>query len=158
MSRKALFLSGAVALVFAITAATTAIAQTEVSGGGLAFFIPHGMTEAEADGGSIARWASRGFVTSDDPDNPLNMVNFDCTGMNSTAADGTVTASGMCNGVDGDNDAYSLWWTGDGVGGDWGFFSGTGKFANAEGGGTHQQIHTWGDGKYVVRWEGTWTQ
>ncbi len=156
MTKLLSLVGAAVAVSFMI--ATTAEAQTQVSGGGLAMYVPHGSTVSEnADGGTTARWAVRGFVTADDKDDPLYMINFDCTGLTVTGTDGSVAASGLCNGIDDDDDTYSLWWRGGAEGGEWEYFAGTGKFDGMVGGGTYSNVHTWGDGKYIVRYDGTWT-
>lgn len=158
--RRQLCAGLAVACVLALTVVSEAQAQRRVSGGGYALFVPHGAVSMEMpDGSTIERSASQGHTVADDPNNPLQLVSFDCNGLYITPAGGSAPtwASGHCDGVDRDGHAYTLWWRGDANGGEWGFIAGTGKFADVKGGGTYTPAAAWPDGKTVTRWEGNWT-
>lgn len=126
------------------------------TGSGYAVYVPHGQMVQEFSGGNtVLRFSQQGFSLADDPNDPLNMVSFDCAGVTAMSASGQ-TSHGHCDGVDTDGDTYSLWWRGDDTGGDWGFIAGTGKFSGINGGGTYQPVAEWPDGKNVVRWTSEW--
>lgn len=135
--------------------ADTAAAQ-EYEATGSVTYVPYRTYDASElpNGSSINHTFVRGIVLNDDPSNPINDTSQDCHGTAVTAADGTMTASGYCHGIDRDGDIYWIAW-GDGK---WHFTHGTGKYANIEGGGTSTASPPHPDGRYTVRWEGSWTQ
>ncbi len=144
---------GVLALMLAVP--LEAYAQT-TSGSGYAVYVPHGEIVQEFSGGSVvARFSQQGFSLADDPNDPLHMVSFDCSGVTAMTASGQAS-HGHCDGVNTDGDTYSLWWRGDETGGDWGFIAGTGKYSGINGGGTYRPVAEWPDGKSAVRWTSEW--
>ncbi len=144
-----------VTFVLALAVPFKASAQTK-TGSGYAVYVPHGeMVQEFSSGSTVVRFSQQGFSLADEPDDPLNMVSFDCAGVTAMTSAGQ-TSHGHCDGVTTDGDTYSLWWRGDDTGGDWGFIAGTGKYSGINGGGTYQPVAEWPDGKNVVRWTSEW--
>ncbi len=142
--------------VLALAVPPDASAQVR-TGSGYAVYVPHGQTVQEFSGGtSVVRFFQQGFSLADDPDDPLHMVSFDCSGITAASSAGQMS-HGHCDGINTDSDTYSLWWRGDETGGDWGFIAGTGKYAGINGGGTYQPIAEWPDGRSAVRWTSEWS-
>ena len=148
--------AAAVFLAFGITAG--AQAGQKVTGSGQGFYVPKSAaTYKLADGRSVQQAADGGYLTSAQPDNPLNMNSQDCDGTNVVSTDGkTGTGSGYCVNFDKDGDAAWMWWRGDLDGGTWGWIEGTGKFKGVDGGGTWKTKQRAPDGKFINTWEGTW--
>lgn len=129
-----------------------------MTGSGHAFRVPKASeTYKLADGRSVQRESDVGYLTTAQPDNPLNMNTQDCSGTTVVSTDGkTASGSGYCVSFDADGDTAWMWWRGDLDGGTWGFTDGTGKFKGVEGGGTWKTKQRSPDGKFIDTWEGTW--
>ena len=142
-------------LVLALAIPPSASAQGN-TGAGYAVYVPHGETVQGFDGGkTVVRNSQQGFSLADDPQDPLHMISFDCTGITAMSASGQMS-HGHCDGVSLEGDTYSLWWRGDETGGDWGFIAGTGKYSGINGGGTYRPVASWPDGRSAVRWTSEW--
>ncbi|KPK62595.1 MAG: hypothetical protein AMS21_07385 [Gemmatimonas sp. SG8_38_2] len=154
--RRSIALTVATAL-FCLGAAAEAQAQS-MSGGGLALYVPQAAESYQLpDGRTVQPLNLVGFVTANDPENPLHMMNQNCAGTTIVAPEGeTMDGHGHCVGIDSEGDVAWLWWSSAEVGNTWGFLGGTGKFEGIEGGGTTAPGPIWPDGKYIITWEGTW--
>ena len=99
-----------------------------------------------------------GFITADDPSNPLRLASMTCAGTAVTTKDGKpIRSAGTCDSVDAQGDVAFYWWRADEKnGGRWGFLGGTGKWTNVEGGGTYEPTFKWKDGREGNNWKGTW--
>ena len=122
-------------------------------GSGMDYFMTVESESVEIGGNSVVRSKSTGFVTGDAP---FNMINQTCFGTQVTAADGTVSLNGHCDGYDADGDIYGNSYSGDATGGTWKFTGGTGKFAGIKGGGSWKAGHAFADGKWTAAWQGSW--
>ena len=158
MQRKRRFSIIAAAVFLLLAPASGARAGQEVTGGGLAFRVPKASkTYKLADGRSVQQTTDAGYLTTTQPDNPLNMNTQNCSGTMIVGTDGkTGSGGGYCVSFDADGDTAWMWWRGDLNGGTWGFTEGTGKFKGVEGSGTWKTKQRWADGKFVDTWEGTW--
>jgi hypothetical protein len=156
MSIKKIF-AGAIVLGLCGLAAPALLAQ-EVKASGTNMFIPKVLeTFTLADGTTANRMKDMGFMTADDPANPLRQASMVCMGTVINAKDGTqIRGSGYCDSVDADGDVAFYWWRGGAKGGNWGFMGGTGKWTNVEGGGTYEPTYLWKDGRAANSWKGSW--
>jgi len=135
------------------------VSAQEVKGSGMNMFAPKVVeTFSLPDGTTANRMSFSGFITADDPSNPLRLASMTCTGTSVTTKDGKpVRSAGTCDSVDAQGDVAFYWWRADERnGGRWGFLGGTGKWANVEGGGTYEPTHQWKDGRQGNSWKGTW--
>ncbi len=148
-----------VALAMLVVGASISSAQ-EVKASGMNMFVPTVNESFElADGTTANRMGFNGFMTTDDPTNPLRLASMTCSGIAVVRNDGTeVRSAGTCDSVDPDGDVAFYWWRHDEAsGGHWGLLGGTGKWVNVEGGGTYEPAHQWVDGRTANTWKGTWT-
>lgn len=156
MSKRTIALS--VFIVGFVLIAASASAQ-EVKGSGSNMFVPKIVeTFTLADGTNVNRMKWEGFISADDPANPLRLASMTCSGSAVVAKDGTpIRSAGTCDSVDGQGDVAFYWWRSDAKnGGRWGFMGGTGKWATIEGGGTYEPTPGWKDGRQGNNWKGTW--
>ncbi len=150
----------AACIVLAVLAvgAPTSSAQ-EIKGSGVNVFVPK-INESFmlADGTTANRMTFTGFIRADDPANPLGLSSMSCAGTAIMRKDQTeVRSAGSCDSVDKDGDVALYWWRHDEKsGGHWGFLGGTGKWTNAEGGGTYEPAYQWKDGRTGNTWQGSW--
>jgi len=111
-----------------------------------------------ADGGMLILSVVTGVVISDDKESPLHHLTSDCMFNTAVGPDGAVESSvGFCTQRDADGDMYGAWGHADAEGGEWRMIPGSGKFANASGGGTYYTQSQWDDGRSIIRWTGEWT-
>jgi hypothetical protein len=157
MSKKTVVTVGVVLAVLAV-GASTASAQ-EITASGVNMFVPK-VNESFmlADGTTANRMTLTGFISADDPANPLRLASMSCSGTAIVRKDQTEARSaGTCDSVDRDGDVAFYWWRHDEKnGGHWGFLGGTGKWANVEGGGTYEPAYQWKDGRTGDNWKGSW--
>ena len=132
-------------------------AAGEVSGGGEAAYVTLSEERVELLGGNTLRnYRSAGFVTAK-PGNPFHDTEQNCSGTDLIGADDEIVRSaGYCEGSDVEGDVWWIWWRGDAEGGVWGLLDGSGKFAGLTGGGSMRTLKRWPNGKYTIRWEGSW--
>jgi hypothetical protein len=157
MSKKNLIRLGIVCVGLALAAAP--LSAQEVKASGTNMFVPKVVeTFTLADGTIASRMYFPGFITADDPSNPLRLASLTCAGTSITAKDGKpIRGAGTCDSVDAQGDVAFYWWrTDEKNGGRWGFLGGTGKWANVEGGGTYEPGFQWKDGRVGNNWKGTW--
>ena len=142
-------------LFFALAAC--GVART-ITGQGEGYYVRTVVEQVDlADGSSIQRILSEGFLVAADPSNPFHQNAQDCIGTGVFAADGSIISqAGYCHGTDEDGDMCWLWFSGDQDAGRWGFLSGTGKYEGASGGGTFTAGVVTPDGKAHNSWEGSW--
>lgn len=128
-------------------------------GKGQSLYAPTVLSTVElANGTTISRVSSSGFVISRDEDSPFHMVNQECTGTYVVAAgESEPEAYGYCEGLDRDGDMYFLSWYNSADSNTWQLLGGTGKFDGISGGGTTSSAFTWADGKFVINWDASWT-
>ncbi len=106
---------------------------------------------------NLLRTQSRSVLMADDPELPFHLSNQDCAGTYLLDANGQVdTGRGYCDVIDGDSDIWWLSWTTKGDDGTWEVMGGTGKYDGMTGSGTSKVLSQAADGRFVVRWEGTW--
>jgi hypothetical protein len=148
----------AAAAVFVLAGLSVAEAGPKVSGSGYGLYIRKSRDSNKlSDDRRIDQETNTGYLTTAQPDNPLNMNTQTCTGTTVTSADGkTGTGSGYCASVDADGDVTWMWFRGDLNAGTWGFLDGTGKFKGIEGGGTWKTKQRSADGRLINTWEGSW--
>ncbi len=146
-----------VALLGLILIASGLSAQ-EVKGSGSNMFVPKvEETFTLADGTTVNRMEFNGFITADDPSNPLRLASMVCKGTAVVAKDGKpIRSGGSCDSVDNDGDVAFFWWRSEGTAGRWGFLGGTGKWVTVEGGGTYEPSAAWKDGRQANKWKGSW--
>ena len=157
MSKKKLAAVGVVLVGLALFA--PALSAQEVKASGTNMFVPKVVESFSLADGSIAnRVYFPGFITADDPTNPLRLASMTCSGTSITTKDGKpIRSAGTCDSVDSQGDVAFYWWRADEKnGGRWGFMGGTGKWANVEGGGTYEPTFQWKDGRQGNSWKGTW--
>jgi hypothetical protein len=146
--------------VLAVLALGVSIASAqEVKASGVNMFVPK-VNESFmlADGTTANRMTFTGFISADDPANPLHLASMTCSGTAIVRKDGTeVRSAGTCDSVDKDGDVAFYWWRHDEKnGGHWGFLGGTGKWTSVEGGGTYEPAYQWKDGRTGDTWKGSW--
>jgi hypothetical protein len=157
MSKRKVATVGIVLVGLALVA--PALSAQEVKASGSNMFVPKIVeTFTLTDGTTVNRMTFSGFMTADDPANPLRQASMTCTGTAVVAKDGTpVRSAGTCDSVDAQGDVAFYWWRADSKnGGRWGFLGGTGKWATIEGGGTYEPTPGWKDGRQGNNWKGTW--
>jgi len=156
MNRVVLILAAAVSGMLFVTAEAQA---QEMSAEGYAAYMQTGVTTtALEEGRTRVDQTLDGYVMTDDPANPFHLMAQDCAGTNLVDADGTlVRGSGYCAARDTDGDMYWIWYWNSPSGSEWGLMGGTGKFEGIAGGGTSEAVAADPDGRFVVRWEGSWT-
>ena len=102
---------------------------------------------------------------ANDPASPLNNNKARCTSVMVIGKDGkTVSFSGSCFSMDAAGNGESFWWrqteaataTCPAICGQFGFYSGYGKFANITGGGTWKAAANFADGTGMGTWEGSY--
>lgn len=147
-----------ISLLAPFALATPAIGQ-QIATSGIGAYIPQGEVVTELpDGRSQVSVRMGGYLKTDDPEDPNDLVSQDCAATNIVGADGTLQVSGgHCAAQDPDGDMYwiSFWNTLEG--GEWSMVGGTGKFEGVTGGGTSTTLAAGGDGRSLIRWEGTIT-
>lgn len=157
MSKIKLATVGVVLAVLSLVAPV--LSAQEIKGTGDNMFVPEVVeTFTLTDGTTVNRMSFKGFMTADDPSNPLRRASMACTGTAVVAKDGKpIRSAGTCDSVDGDGDVAFYWWRADEKnGGRWGFLGGTGKWITVEGGGTYEPTPPWKDGRQGNNWKGTW--
>ena len=88
-----------------------------------------------SNGARGVRFHEKGVIIAADQESPFNLNSHDCDGVIVVAADGKgEEGSGFCAAVDKGGDRWSMWWTDKSGAGEWGVFSGSGKFAGMTGG------------------------
>ncbi|HEX2798664.1 MAG TPA: hypothetical protein VHQ44_03235 [Thermoanaerobaculia bacterium] len=135
------------------------LSAQDVKASGTNMFVPKVVeTFSLADGSTVSRMFFPGFITADDPSNPLRLASMTCSGTAIATKDGKpIRSAGSCDSVDKQGDVAFYWWRADDKnGGRWGFMGGTGKWANVEGGGTYEPTYEWKDGRQGNNWKGTW--
>jgi len=143
-----------------LSAGVPPVSAQQTSGGGHVLLVPSPPTStAMPDGRTVMYVHVDGFVTADEASNPFGPATQSCSGT-VVAAPGGASAEGhgYCDGVDTDGDVWWIWWSETPAGGRWGIIAGTGKFQGMKGGGTTNRIAEWPDGRYMVRWEGSWSR
>ena len=136
--------------------ATESTAQELTAGGYATYMQTDATTTALADGRTRVDAQLDGYVLTDDPSTPIHLVAQDCASTNLVAADGSIERSaGYCAGRDADGDLFWIWFWNGGNGGEWGIINGTGKFEGMTGGGTSEPRAGDPDGRFAIRWEGT---
>jgi len=138
---------------------TTGAQAQEMSADGYAAYMQTGATTtALGEGRTRVDQTLDGYVMTDDSSNPFHLMAQDCAGTNLVAADGSLErGSGYCAARDADGDMYWIWYWNSPSGSEWGIMGGTGKFEGITGGGTSEAVAADPDGRFVVRWEGSWT-
>lgn len=134
------------------------LSAQEIKGTGDNMFVPEVVeTFTLTDGTTVNRMSFKGFMTADDPSNPLRRASMACTGTAVVAKDGKpIRSAGTCDSVDADGDVAFYWWRADGNAGRWGFMGGTGKWTTVEGGGTYEPSTQYKDGRQTNKWKGSW--
>jgi len=135
------------------------LSAQDVKASGTNMFVPKVVESFSlADGSKASRVFFSGFITADDPANPLRLSSMTCSGTTIDAKDGKpVRSAGTCDSVDAQGDVAFYWWRADEKnGGRWGFLGGTGKWSNVEGGGTYDPAFQWKDGRQGNTWKGSW--
>lgn len=150
MKRRIVLMS--VVAMMVLVSASSAVA--EGSGSGTAtYMIVYDDTTTMSDGSALRRTHQKGIVLADGEGVPFANSIQDCLGVNILDVDGNVTQqAGYCDGVDPDGDVWVIWFRDN----DWGFFSGTGKYDEIEGGGTTTPVLLTPDGRLTITWEGSW--
>jgi hypothetical protein len=150
--------TGAAAVLLLLAPVPGAQAAQKVSGSGYGFYVRKSRdTYKLADERKVDQESNTGYLTTAQPDNPLNMNTQNCSGTTIADSDGkTGSGSGYCINFDADGDAAWMWFRGDLNAGTWGFIDGTGKFKGIDGGGTWKTKQRSPDGKFINTWEGTW--
>ena len=128
----------------------------------LALGVVGSVSAQQMSGGGYVALVPKPAVTSETPDGRvLQMVGVDGIVFGDEvvmAADGSdLMAKGYCDGVDLEGDVWWISWEETAAGGSWNLLGGTGKFEGVSGGGQTSRVAEWPDGRYVVRWDGTWT-
>jgi hypothetical protein len=131
----------------------------QMSGGGFVALVPKPAETTETPDGRVLQMVRvDGIVFGDEENNPFGMATQSCAGTVVLSTDGSdVMAKGYCDGVDLDGDVWWITWEETLDGGSWNLLGGTGKFEGVSGGGQTSRVAEWPDGRYVVRWDGTWT-
>ena len=108
-----------------------------------------------SDGGMYLTGGSKVYVSTEDPTYPITGRSMDCRWSCKIAASGSeglcVT---LCAGVDKDGDLFNFHAQGFGAG-KYEVTPGTGKYANATGGGTFESVSTDDPSLAYTRWRGT---
>lgn len=139
-----------------LVSATSLQAQVMPAEGYATYIQTDATTTALADGRSRVDATIDGYVLTDDPSHPVHLAAQDCASTNLVAADGTIERSaGYCASRDADGDMFWIWFWNGGDGGEWGIINGTGKFEGMTGGGTSVPQAGDPDGRFAIRWEGT---
>jgi hypothetical protein len=156
MSEKRSWVAG---VLFACVAVLASPAQAaDVTASGRNMFVNKVLESFKLPDGTVAsRVLSSGFITADDPRNPLALAAMTCMGTSVTRGETMVRGAGTCDSLDADGDVAFFWWRSDDKGGGhWGFLEGTGKWSGVEGGGTYAPGPAWKDGRNSNVWKGTW--
>ncbi len=107
------------------------------------------------DGGTYLTGGSKVHVSTEDATYPISGCSMDCRWTCKIAASGSEGACvTLCAGVDKDGDLFSFRALAFGAG-KFEFGPGTGKYANASGGGTFESVPTDDPALAYVRWRGT---
>ena len=146
--------SAAAIVLLSSTLGTSVSAQSmEVSGTVAMVQVWNERTELP-DGRTIQRSHSKGLLRTDDSNSPWDLSTQDCRATTTLAADGNLTAEvNFCDVVDADGD---MWWLTGEIGGTWEIHGGTGKYEGIEGGGAVQPEALHPDGRYSVRFQGSY--
>lgn len=158
MSKRSFAALGIVCVGLSLVAAPLSAQEVKATGSNM-FGVPKVVeTFTLADGSTVNRVQQSGFLTADDPANPLRQASMTCAGTVVVAKDGKpIRSAGSCDTVDSQGDVAFYWWRADEKsGGRWGFLGGTGKWTNVEGGGTYEPTAGWKDGRQGNNWKGTW--
>lgn len=150
MARTPILLTLSTVLLLGLVFTGAARAQPAESSGTAAYVPMKSQTTELPDGGTITRAQTRGYVMSDDPENPFRDSGQTCMG----TSIGDVT-NGYCDAIDADGDMYWISWHSGPDGDTWRLIGGTGKFAGLSGGGTSTPHPPSADGQYRIDW--TWT-
>jgi hypothetical protein len=107
------------------------------------------------DGSTYLTGGSRVHVSTEDPTYPVTGCSMDCRWSCKIGASGSQGACvTLCAGVDKDGDLFSFRALAFGAG-NYEVGPGTGKYANATGGGTFETVQTDDPGLAYMRWRGT---
>jgi len=156
-------LIASIALLFGAAAASAQMKGT--SKGNYATMQPALDTMKTADGTMLIGGHYTQVTFANDATSPLNNTKDKCNSLMVVGKDGkTVSYSGSCFGLDAAGNGESFWWrqteaasaTCPSFCGVWGFFSGSGKFANITGGGTWKAAAAFADGTGMGTWEGSY--
>jgi hypothetical protein len=117
------------------------------------------LTPSEArklgDGGTYLTGGSKVYVSTEDPTYPITGRSMDCRWSCKIAASGSEgVCVTLCTGVDKDGDLFNFHAQGFGTG-KYEVSPGTGKYANATGGGTFEAVQTDDPSLTYTRWRGT---
>lgn len=130
----------------------------DYTGSGTATYIPVSAATRELPNGNhIRRVHSKSIIVADDEEIPFHLASQDCLGTYVLTPEGEIiTGKGYCDAVDQDGDVWWLWWQSEEESGEWGILEGTGKYAGMVGSGTTTPIASHDDGRFAVRWKGSW--
>ena len=151
-------LNPALAAMAAMTAlAAIPLQAQETAVAGDATYIQTGATTtALPNGGARVDATIDGYVLTDDTSHPVHLVAQDCASTNLMDAYGNLDRSaGYCASRDAEGDMFWIWFWNGSDGGEWGVINGTGKFEGMTGGGTSVGVAADPDGRFAIRWEGT---
>lgn len=152
--------------VVLLTGAATAGAQMKGASKGSYATMPVAADTMQMPDGQMLIGGRYDQVTfANDPASPLSNAKARCTSAMVVGKDGkTVSFSGACFSMDAAGNGESFWWRQTEAGtpacpaicGQWGFYSGYGKFANITGGGTWKAAANLADGTGMGTWEGSY--
>ena len=146
-----------VTVLVALALPTTLLAKEYASSGGATYIVTDSESTTDANGTTTVVSTSKTIIVCDDESVPFHMAPQTAVGTNVFDADGNfLTGVGYAHAVDKDGDVMYIWWRATDGGSEWGFISGSGKYAGMKGGGTSESV-TFADGSQVVRWHGKWT-
>ena len=142
--------------VLAFVCSTTVHAQSwNIKDGRNTGMVLPSETRKLPDGGTYLTGGSRLHVATEDSTYPVTGCSMDCRWSCKIAASGSEGACvTLCAGVDKDGDLFSFRAMAFGAG-KYEVGPGTGKYANASGGGTFETVPTDDSGLAYVRWRGT---
>lgn len=153
--RRLIFGTASAAMLVAGGAVAPAIAD-DMAGNGTVSYVTKNLAGRNVSTGNLGIMHAKGTIIASDPAHPMHLNTHDCTGSAIADANGAPTGgAGNCVAVDGDGDVWWLWYRSDAMGSTWGVMGGTGKFEDAEGGGTTKNIALSPDGRLTISWEGT---
>ncbi len=152
MKRSMILIVGA-ALLFAMPAEAR-----DMKGSGTAAYVPVASDTSELPSGKLLRRVhSKTIILADDDTLPFHLARQDCSGTYVLTPEGEIEIGrGHCEAVDQDGDVWWLWWESVSESGKWGILGGTGKYDGMAGSGTTTPIAAHDDGRFAVKWEGSW--
>ena len=150
---KKLTLCPAVAAVAVLAASGAWAAQCE--GVGARKYSEPVIIQKAEDGATTMLIRSTGTNTILNPAQIAGTMWQHCTGFWTVNADKSGSGSGNCYSLDADGDQWIVSWQGDNAGGTWAHVSGTGKYANQNGGGNWKYGARFADGIGLTPWDGS---